>query len=161
VLACCMGETPLLDIAMEWHPGQRKRTSHRAARLYVMSRMMSCMPMGVHPRGGGHAQTAATPRTGPQFLDQTSPWAPPLASILHWCVIGSSWCGGGVAWAVVRGCVAADGVCDPLVVGRPMASARTHDAPHISVMTVNNHPHRRWSSYIDAQHYRLRGSKLL
>jgi hypothetical protein len=31
---------------MEWHPGQRKRTSHRAARLYVMSRMMSCMQMG-------------------------------------------------------------------------------------------------------------------
>jgi hypothetical protein len=99
-------------------------------------------------------------RAGPQFLDQTSPWPPALASILHWGVIGSSWCCGGTAWAVVRGCVAADWVSDPLVGGRPMASARTHDAPHISVMTVIDHPHRRWSSYIDAQHYRLRGSKL-
>jgi hypothetical protein len=151
---CLMGVTPLYGMAMEWHPGDRLRTCHRAAWPYVMSRMMSCKKIGGHPRGFGPARPAHTSRTGSRFLDQTSPWPPLLASRLHWGVIGSSQCGGGVAWPIVRGRVAQCGDSDPLVDERPKATARAHDASNISTMTITNHLKRRLSISVVARHPR-------
>ena len=113
---CLMGVTPLSGMAMEWHPGDRLRTCHRAAWPDVMSRMMSCNTIGGHPRGFGPARPAHTSRTGSRFLDQTSPWPPLPTSSLHWGVIGSSQCGGGVAWPIVRGRVAQCGDSHPLMI---------------------------------------------